>query len=198
MVEYIRLFALIHSPSLVLGEEVDLDRETERGHFFLCHDDVQGGVDVRIRSQVELDVQPVQLDVRRHPVLKLSVRQGTEIPVYQRDFPAYVRDHLLAACLHRVQVHEYTFVGPAASAFLHSAPVFERRADKGVWRNHCDSVVPVADLDCVKGYLLDSSVCTAVRHLDPVSQPDHVVLRQLHSGYESQYAVLEYQHEHGR
>ena len=107
-----------------------------------------------------------------------------------------VCDKILRAYLQTVHIHHYAFVRPAASALHHAPPVLERSAYQSVRRYHGEGVVPVAHLDGVQRYFLDCAVGTSVRHLYPVSEPYHVVLRKLHTRNESENAVLEYQHKY--
>ena len=197
MVEDVGLLAFVDRPCLFLREEIDIDRKSIGCRLLLRHDDVQGCVYVGIGPQIKLDVNTVHLDVCGE--LRLSFRrQGLYEAVHKRHGLADVRDHVGSAYFQCVYVDVYVLVGPASSAFLHSPPVLERGRDERVWRDHGQGVVPVADLDRVEGYLLDIAVGAAVGHLDPVAEPDHVVLRKLHSGYKSQDAVLEYEHQDGR
>ena len=108
----------------------------------------------------------------------------------------YIPDHIGRIYFQGVDVQIYALVGPAASAFHHSAPILERGGDEGIWRDHREGVVPVADLDGVEGDFLHVAVGAAVWHLDPVAELDHIVLRELHPGHKAEYTVLEYEHKH--
>ena len=190
MVEDVGLFLFIYGPGLLAGEEIDFDRESVGSGFLLGHDDVKALVHVRIVAQIALDVEAVQLDVGEDfiGIVLLAF-------CHQRQVLADPLDHVLGTYHKAVEVYEYAFVCPPAAAFLHPAPVLERDADEGVWRDHGDGVVPVADLYGVEGDFLDRAVRAAVGHLDPVADTDHIVLRQLYSCDKSQNAVLEYEHE---
>ena len=176
MVEDVGLLAFVGRPCLFLREEIHIDRKSIGCRLLLRHDDVQSCVYVRVRPQVKLDVEPVHLDVGGK--LRLSFRRhGFDEAVHKRHSLADVRDHVGSAYFQCVYVDVYVLVGPASSAFLHSPPVLERGRDERVRRDHGQGVVPVADLDRVEGYLLDIAVGAAVGHLDPVAEPDHIVLR---------------------
>ena len=127
-------------------------------------------------SEVEGYVCTVQLDVGDAFGRDLHVWVRTEPALQQRDGLTDVRDHIFAAGLKAGHVDVDVLVSPSAAAFLHSAPVLERGGDKGVWRNHCQGIVPVAYLDRVEGDFFDIAVGTSVGHLDPVADLDHIVL----------------------
>ena len=118
------------------------------------------------------------------------------IIVEDRESLPDVGDEVVGADFQAVHVHHYAFVRPASSAFHHASPVLEWGTHQCIWRYHGEGVVPVAYLDGVQGYFLDRAVCASVRHLYPVSEPYHVVLRKLHTRNESENAVLEYQHKY--
>ena len=166
----------------------------------MCNDYVQRWVHFRVRLEVSGDVCTEYLDVGQLKRLTLLCRSSECLHVIGQDRKCFknIRYHVIGAYLQRVHIYIDAFVGPAAAAFLHASPVLEWGGDQGVWRYHGQCVVPVAHLDCVQGDLFHISVCTSVRHLDPVSDLYHIVLGQLYAGYESQYAVLEYQHQHCR
>ena len=203
MVENVRLFALVHVPSLFPCEEIDLYGKTVCGGFLLGDDDVETAVDIRVIAQVMFYVHPVELYVCRKLFFRTVIldcahpRRLRKNMRHRRYGFAEIDHHFLRADFKGVEVHEYLLVNPASFALLHSAPVLEHCRHECVWRYHRESVVPVADLYRVEGDLLDIAVGAAVRELDPVSYMYHVVLRQLYAGYESQDAVLEDQHKHG-
>ena len=147
--------------------------------------------------QVEFCICPEQAYVFYASLRQTTFGKGVSPAVHHRYGLADVGNHIPAADLEAGDIDEYGLVCPASTAFLHSAPVLERRADEGVRRYHCEGVVPVTYLDGVEGDLFDSPVGTPVRHLYPVSYADHPVLGQLYAGNESEDAVLEYEHKHG-
>ena len=92
----------------------------------------------------------------------------------------------------------YHFVHPSTSAFLHSSPITECSTYQSIWRDCSDGIVPVLYLYCIQRYFLYDTVRTAVGHLYPVADTDHIVLGKLNAAHKSENAVLEYEHKHRR
>ena len=159
----------------------------------MCDDQVEVLRHYGVCPQITQNIDPIQLAICRH----LSADQLFHLYIrHQRNILTYVGNHILGAEFYAEDIQIDSFVNAASVAFHHPPPVCEGRGDQSVWWNRADRVVPVAYLDGVQGDFHDCSVGASVRHLDPVSDADHIVLRELYPGHKSENTVLEHQHQH--
>ncbi len=99
---------------------------------------------------------------------------------------------------HRIDVDKYRAGYLTHTAVAHAAPVLKRPRDESIGRKCHYGVVPVLHLDGRQRHIDHDAVGDGRGHHYPVAHAEHIVLRQLQAGYESEYAVLEYKHQHGR
>ena len=92
---------------------------------------------------------------------------------------------------------EVLSVNLAHSGVRHAAPVLERTGYQRVRREHDDGIVPVLHLDYGERHVDDHAVGYCRRHYNPVADAQHIVARELYAGHESEYRVLENQHQSG-
>ena len=106
--------------------------------------------------------------------------------------------HLGGAETHAGHVDRHRAHHAPPARKLHGMPVRKGIGRQQIRRQHDERVVPVADFDRRQRHLLDVSVGAVLRDRDPVPDFEHVVGRELDARYESEDAVAEDQHQHGR
>src|SRR5574344_13662 len=98
--------------------------------------------------------------------------------------------------VYRLYIDEERLLDAAPFAFLHSAPVLERRGDKFVCGDGGDGVVPVADAHGGEGYVDDRSVRAAFRKFNPVAHVNQAERDDLNAGDEAENGILKDQHQY--
>ncbi|MNV04748.1 hypothetical protein D3C71_950550 [compost metagenome] len=97
---------------------------------------------------------------------------------------------------HAVLVQVQRALDPAATRFLHAAPVLERLGHQLLGRDGGDGLVEVLHGDGVQGDIDHIAIGVLAGHLDPVAQPHPAIATDLHAGHQRQDGVLEDQHQH--
>ncbi|MNS78906.1 hypothetical protein D3C72_1125400 [compost metagenome] len=97
---------------------------------------------------------------------------------------------------HAVLVQVQRALDPAATRFLHAAPVLERLGHQLLGRDGGDGLVEVLHGDGMQGDIDDIAVSVLARHLDPVADAHAAIATDLHAGHQRQDGVLEDQHQH--
>ena len=92
-------------------------------------------------------------------------------------------------------VDEDVVVDHARSHGKHVAPVLEGGGYQRVGRQHHHGVVEVLHFHHRQGHIHHDAVGYGGGDVDPVAHAEHVVLRQLDAGHESQNRILENQHQ---
>ena len=99
--------------------------------------------------------------------------------------------------MHGSHVNEQRAFDAATSTLAHASPVLERVTDQCVGRNGGDGLVEVLYFYGSQWHFNHITVGTVFGHGNPVARTKHVVGRKLHTGHQSQNAVLENQHQYG-
>ena len=167
---------LVGDPVLFTGEEVELYRQAFRGGGQLADEDAQVGVDLGQGAEVVLGGGPEQSEIDRG-----AVQDKVSGPFLGNHAVQFLR----SAETYRVDVYIQGTGHTAALALAHASPVLEGVADEDIRRDGCDGIVPVAHLDSIQRHLLNRAVDPVFVHDYPVSRPEHVVSRELHSRHQS-------------
>lgn len=105
-------------------------------------------------------------------------------------------DHLLCRGCDGVGVDNHRLHDSPAAAVLHAAPVLKRCGDEGVGGQSDNRVVEILNFHGRQGHVGHNSVSNCRGDDNPVAHTQHIVLRELQSGHESENTVLEHQHQH--
>ncbi len=211
VVEDVALDALVFDPAVVVGEDVDLDRQAVFGGLQLPDEEgvVFGypGMDLEVFANVGAEGAEVGQGAGIHGFPDFLVRElpvplveflflGVEVVAQEADF-AEPFDGGCVEQAHGIHVEQEVALDPADPGFAHSAPVAEAVADQGIGGNGGDGFVEVLHLDGGEGDIDHVAVGAEFRHFDPVAPGDHPVCGQLHARDEPEDGVLENEHHHG-
>ena len=86
----------------------------------------------------------------------------------------------------------------SAVSLKHTLPVSEGIINEGLGREGDDRIVEVTDFHRCERHANHRTVCSRLRHGNPVAYVHHVVARQANARHEPFNRVLEDEHEHGR
>ncbi len=83
------------------------------------------------------------------------------------------------------------------SRLVHTSPVFKRFANEPVSRDRGDRHIPVLNLNRVQRNIDYVSVRISLRHLNPITDSDHVIRHYLKARHQRQNRIPKDQHEKG-
>lgn len=211
MVENIRLRCFVHDPCRIVGERVDLQRQTVVARRELADDHGHVLMDLRMMPQILEHVLPEHADIGELPpvdrVLPIDAMFLVIPPDLRRPFRHVIRDvmnllelldHLVCAEPNAARVEIDAALDPPPAGRLHAAPVAERVRDERIAGHHRDRFVEVHDFDRVERNIDHVAVRVVLRHLDPVADPHHIVGRELHASHEAENRIFEDEHQHRR
>lgn len=103
---------------------------------------------------------------------------------------------LRSAEAHGIHVDVDGSLDTSSAIVKHASPVLEGIIDQGI-RWDCNyGLVPVTDLDGSQGDFHHKSVCTILRHCDPVVGTKHIIGNQLDTGNKALDCILKHQHKY--